>query len=433
MTSQLNKQRNWVVTASLSILAMVAIAFVLHYTQDVLVPFVVSIFIGSMVSPLMDVMELKYKVRHSISVVIALIVVVVATLLFGAVLLASIKTIVNKSTAYSARFEQLASGISQRFGSLLPQSNGDAEAEKSEESTENPTSDAADPVDEPAVRGTQEPGKAVAEGTKSNNAETPPPDDEENAEGTDVEPIEGESDAMQQYMRDLIPRFAAELAGSALSLISGGVLTLIFVMFVLAGRDPHVIRQGVYREIDTQVRSYIGTKVALSMSTGILVWVIFWSIDMPMAAVFGLLAFLLNFIPSVGSIIATIIPIPFALALYPDIFHPGAQHGVDQIAFLVAVVCLPGCVQLLIGNVLEPKLMGNDLQLHPITILLSLAIWGLLWGPIGMLLAVPMTAIIRIVLMKFEITQAAGRALAGELPDLDAAQDAESGDVASGA
>ena len=88
---------------------------------------------------------------------------------------------------------------------------------------------------------------------------------------------------------------------------------------------------------------------------------------------------------------------------------------------------------MLIGNVLEPKLMGNDLQLHPITILLALAIWGLLWGPIGMLLAVPMTAIIRIVLMKFEITQIAGKALAGELPDLDAAEKKAAGAGGQGA
>ena len=59
MSSQLKQQQNWVVTASLSVLALVAIAFVLHYTQDVLIPFVVAIFIGSLVSPLMDVMELK--------------------------------------------------------------------------------------------------------------------------------------------------------------------------------------------------------------------------------------------------------------------------------------------------------------------------------------------------------------------------------------
>ena len=59
---------------------------------------------------------------------------------------------------------------------------------------------------------------------------------------------------------------------------------------------------------------------------------------------------------------------------------------------ILGVVALPGAVQMIIGNVIEPKLMGQELQLHPVTILLSLAFWGLLWGPIGMLLAVPIMA-----------------------------------------
>ena len=83
---------------------------------------------------------------------------------------------------------------------------------------------------------------------------------------------------------------------------------------------------------------------------------------------------------------------------------------------IAAVVLIPGAIQMTIGNVIEPKLMGGGMKLHPVTILLSLAVWGLLWGPMGMLLAVPMTAAIRIVLDHFEITQPASRLLAGTLP-----------------
>ena len=64
MNSQIKQQQNWLVTSSLSVLALVAIAFVLHYTRDVLVPFVVAIFVGSLVSPLMDVMELRLQIVH---------------------------------------------------------------------------------------------------------------------------------------------------------------------------------------------------------------------------------------------------------------------------------------------------------------------------------------------------------------------------------
>lgn len=401
MSAQLKQQQNWLVTASLSVLAIVAIGFVLRYTRDVMMPFVVAIFIGSLVSPLMDVMELKWKWRHSVSVVVALIVVLVATTLFGFVLFGAIRTIYNEASdddgpqSYRAQFVRLSNNIDERVKAFMPA----AKEEKLEDSTKDAEESSG------STEGSDERG----------NVEVP------------VGAEEREDSPMQTYVLGLIPQFAGWVAGSTVSLFSALTLTLIFVMFVLAGRDPRIVREGVYKDIDTQVRSYITTKVALSLGTGVLVWAIFWGIGMPMAAVFGVVAFLLNFIPSVGSIISTLIPIPFALAIKAHLFAVGATPDMDDIAFLLAVVCLPGCVQMLIGNVLEPKLMGNDLQLHPITILLSLAIWGLLWGPVGMLLAVPMTAIIRIVLMKFEITQIAGKAMAGELPDLDAAdkQDAE--------
>ena len=73
-----------------------------------------------------------------------------------------------------------------------------------------------------------------------------------------------------------------------------------------------------------------------------------------------------------------------------------------------------------IGNVSEPKIMGQGLQLHPVTILLALAVWGLLWGAIGMLLSVPITATIRIILMRFETTRPIGNLLAGEWPATEA-------------
>jgi AI-2 transport protein TqsA len=416
MNAQLKQQQNWVVTASLSTLAVLAISVALYFTRDILIPFVIAIFIGSLVSPLMDVMELKWKWRHSISIVVALAVVGVAATLFGAILMGSINTVVNGSPDTAASFKKLSNNVSGFMNCQFDTFMGADEI-----TDESKTEVSSEPLEQESIKPLDQSPPPVATTT-----------------------AEGES-PMQKYALGLVPQIARWIAGISMTLFSGGTLTLIFAMFVLAGRDPKVIRQGVYAEIDTQVRSYISTKVALSLGTGVLVWAtfkcigVFWERDMPMAAVFGVVAFLLNFIPSVGSIISTVIPVPFALAMVPELFRTTDVGdvvfvpGLGPITFLLAVVCLPGCVQMLIGNVLEPKLMGNDLQLHPITILLALAIWGLLWGPIGMLLAVPMTAIIRIVLMKFEITQIAGKALAGELPDLDAAQKKAAGVEGAGA
>ncbi|MGW8257186.1 MAG: AI-2E family transporter, partial [Thermoguttaceae bacterium] len=81
------------------------------------------------------------------------------------------------------------------------------------------------------------------------------------------------------------------------------------------------------------------------------------------------------------------------------------------------VVAIPGALQMLIGNVIEPKLLGRGLELHPVTVLLVLAFWGLLWGYMGMVLAVPITAILRIVLMRFETTKTMGDLLGGHFPE----------------
>lgn len=113
-----------------------------------------------------------------------------------------------------------------------------------------------------------------------------------------------------------------------------------------------------------------------------------------MAPLFGLLAFLFNFIPNIGSIIATLLPIPIAFAQFED-----------QPWMILAVVGLPGTVHITIGNVVEPRLMGRGLELHPVTVLLALAFWGLLWGIVGMVLAVPIVAAMRIVFSHFASTR----------------------------
>jgi AI-2 transport protein TqsA len=205
-------------------------------------------------------------------------------------------------------------------------------------------------------------------------------------------------------VRSRLPRMISQSAGTAMSFVSIATLTVIFVVFLLLGRDPARVRTGIAAEIDTKVRRYISTKFVISAITGVLVWSILTMFGLRMAGLFGMLAFLLNFIPSVGSVIATLLPIPIAIAQF------------DNIWVVLGVVAIPGVVQMTIGNFIEPKVMGDGLQLHPASILLSLAFWGLLWGPVGMLLGVPITATIRIILMRFETTRPIGDMLAGIPP-----------------
>jgi AI-2 transport protein TqsA len=198
------------------------------------------------------------------------------------------------------------------------------------------------------------------------------------------------------------------LAGTLNSVVNSAsmfFLVLIFVIYLVAGRVPREHKQGVYKEIDLKIRKYIAIKVLLSSATGILAGLLLWILGLDLAAVFGVLAFLLNFIPSVGSVIATLLPLPLAIVQF------------DSTAAIIAVLVLPGTVQMVIGNVLEPKLMGTSLNLHPITILLSLIFWGMLWGPVGMVLAAPITAVLKIILDRVESTRPVADLLAGKLPE----------------
>lgn len=213
-------------------------------------------------------------------------------------------------------------------------------------------------------------------------------------------------DQITDYMKNALRTIAIGTMQTALNFTTTSFFVAIFVIFLLAGRNPEAVVQNViYREIEQKIRSYISTKLIISLITSVLVGVTLSLFGLELALVFAILTFLLNFIPSIGSIIATLLPIPVAFAQFSD--SPWT---------IAAVILIPGGIQMIIGNAIEPKIMGEGLQLHPVTVLLALSFWTLLWGPIGAILAVPITAAIRIVLMRFESGQTAGNLLAGILP-----------------
>jgi len=192
--------------------------------------------------------------------------------------------------------------------------------------------------------------------------------------------------------------------GTVVDLVSTGVLVVIFVIYLLLSRRPKELRSGIYAEINSKIRKYLVAKFVISAATGALVGSILALFGLDLALVFGVMAFLLNFIPSVGSVFATLLPIPIAILQF------------DNPWMITAIILVPGLVQLVIGNGIEPLIMGEGLDLHPVIVLLALIFWGLLWGVVGMLLAAPMTAILRIVLERIETTRPVAELLAGRLP-----------------
>lgn len=191
-------------------------------------------------------------------------------------------------------------------------------------------------------------------------------------------------------------------------LLSQGLMVMIFLFFLLIGGATRTQPSGgVWGEVEYRIKRYIITKVFLSAVTGVLVGAVLTLLEIDLALVFGLFAFLLNFIPSIGSIISTLLPLPVVLVS-------------PEISFTTAVLAItvPGGMQFIIGSVIEPKIMGGSLDLHPVTILLALIIWGMLWGIVGMLLATPLTAVMKILFEKMEYTAPIAALLAGRLDGL---------------
>jgi AI-2 transport protein TqsA len=187
--------------------------------------------------------------------------------------------------------------------------------------------------------------------------------------------------------------------GSVMNFLSNFFLVVIFIIYLVARRRPPASGQNA--ALEGKIRSYLITKISLSAMTGLLVGLILAILGVDLALVFGLLAFLLNFIPNVGSIAATLLPLPVVLMQF------------DSPILIGLAIALPGAVQIAVGNVIEPRLLGKSVDLGPITILLGLMFWGLIWGVVGMLLATPLTAVLKVQLERFEVTRPVARLMGG--------------------
>jgi AI-2 transport protein TqsA len=204
-----------------------------------------------------------------------------------------------------------------------------------------------------------------------------------------------------------IPNLLLQITNSVAGVISKSVLVLIFLFFLLLSsvKRDHPIG-GAWGEVEAQIRAYLVTMTTLSAVTGALVWAVLSIIGVPAALLFGLLTFLLNFIPNVGSFISILLPIPIILTT-----------GLSPTEKGLAIV-LPGVIQFVIGNFVQPNVMGNSMKLHPVVILMALIFWGMLWGIVGMFFAVPITSIIRIVCDRHDLTRPVADLMAGNLDSL---------------
>ena len=201
---------------------------------------------------------------------------------------------------------------------------------------------------------------------------------------------------------------AAGLVNGFTTLAKGFFLVLLYVLFFLIEQSVFSKKMQalgldfttssrltfVLREINTAMRTYLGVKTLTSIATAILSYTVFVAIGLDYALFWAFLIFLFNYVPTIGSITATFLPAILALVQF-DGLTP----------FLVIIIGITA-IQLLVGNIIEPRLMGNTLNISPLVVVMALILWSMLWGVIGMLLSVPITVAIIIICAQFPQTRA---------------------------
>ena len=226
--------------------------------------------------------------------------------------------------------------------------------------------------------------------------------------------------SVDELVKYIDPNAAMTLVSSLITQLSNAMtsvflllLTVVFMLFEVP-QLPLKLQQlmsrpaegmgAIQRALDS-VSQYLVLKTAISLVTGLIVWVMLATLDVRFAFVWGLLAFSLNYIPNIGSVLAAIPPVAQVLVF------GGLYDALIVVAGYLAI-------NLVFGNIIEPRIMGRGLGLSTLVVFLSLIFWGWLLGPVGMLLSVPLTIVVKIGLEQSE----GGKGIAVLLSDMSKAQ-----------
>ncbi len=322
-----------VIISFLGILVLIALGFVFYYLSSILKPFFVAVFLSILLDPLVELLR-KIRIPKGLSVLIVLLITFTFLFLLGLVVYASFTSFSNELPKYEAKFSVMFENILQWFNIPIEDLN-----------------------------------------TYLHNFDW-------------RRAITGLS----------LPSYISSGIGSFFQFLANIFIVLLFMIYILLGRDSFYDRirrafksQGTSRvmatvkNINDQIQEYLIVKTIISLLTGILATVVLLAFGVDFALVWGMLTFLLNFIPNIGSTIATIPPILLALLQFDSLMRP----------LWVTISLL--VIQMTMGNFVEPKFLGKRLDLSPLVVILFLIFWGYLWGIVGMILAVPIAATIKIV------------------------------------
>ena len=224
---------------------------------------------------------------------------------------------------------------------------------------------------------------------------------------------------------NLLPNFAkmaASVGASAAGIAASIGMILIYILFLFVEQETFGKkiknlfankRQSnkyayIIESVDKNMKKYLLMKTIISGLTGLFAYAWLRAIGLEFAGAWAFIMFILNYIPTIGSIMACALPILFALAVGTSI----------QLPILTAVGLIG--LEILFGNILDPKLTGKTLNLSTLVILLNLVFWGMIWGVVGMFLSVPLLMIIFIITAQFDSTRPIAVLLSanGKIPDI---------------
>jgi len=191
---------------------------------------------------------------------------------------------------------------------------------------------------------------------------------------------------LQAQIQVLVPTILAHIAKD----LGYSFFIIIFLIYLLMS-PIQTNPDDVLGKIDQEIKRWIQLKTMICLTVGVLTFVILKCLGVDVPMVFGLLAFVFNYVPNIGPSAATLLPMGVV------ILNPNMPMINKILAFL-----LPTMLHMIIGNFVEPMVMGEHLKLTPVCVLLALAFWFELWGVPGMLMAVPIMSMIRIVCVNFK-------------------------------
>lgn len=400
------------------------IAGAFYWLRPVLLPFVLAIFISSGLLPILHSIERRFRTPRLVALAIAALLGLFIVFLLWTVMAVSVSQLARNTSKYEARFQELAAIVSEWGPHTLggrsdadESNDSESDAEDEQPAAEQPATE--QPADENPASDDESPEKDESDEDESDDekeedpliadlmlllpdmAENNSPRDGPRSDSNDqIELADGLTEMLSQGVRFLL----MALTRSLVDIMGSGTMVVIFMLFLLLGGSDAIPRSETWTEIDRKMRKYIVSKSLISFFTGLIFGSILWLFGIPLAIVFALLAFLFNFIPNIGPIIASLMPIPLIL------FDPELS-----VWGMILVISLTSAVQIISGNVVEPKLMGDSFDMHPIVILLALMFWGMIWGIVGMFLATPITAAMKILFSKFESTKPLANLLAGRI------------------